>query len=139
MYTYVICNFLNKNIYIYICIKIVFYRTDGTPPERVQQTVYRTPNKKLNSIIHSSTSIEERGTLYIQKETETISIPIDTKNFFTTLDSLSLSTETLLDTNLFTTEKDFTVNSEGLTLHVLKGEKTAELSKNICESENLKL
>jgi len=72
--------------------------------------VERTENRKLNSIIHSSTSIEERGTLYIQKETETISIPIDTKNFFTTLDSLSSSTETLLETNLFTIEKDFTVN-----------------------------
>ena len=75
----------------------------------------------------------------MQKETETISIPIDTKNFFTTLDSLSSSTETLLDTNLFDTEKDFTVNSEGLTLHILKGKKTAELSRNICDSENLKL
>ena len=75
----------------------------------------------------------------MQKETETISIPIDTRNFFTTLDSLSSSTETLLDTNLFVIEKDFTVNSEGLTLHVLKGKKTAELSKNICDSENLKL
>jgi len=97
------------------------------------------PDRKLNSIIHSSTSVEERGTLYMQKETETISIPIDTKNFFTTLDSLSSSTETLLDTNLFDTEKDFTVNSEGLTLHILKGRKTAEISRSICDSENLKL
>ena len=75
----------------------------------------------------------------MEKETETISIPINTKNFFTTLDSLSSSTETLLDTNLFDTEKDFTINSEGLTLHVIKGRKTAEISKTICDSENLKL
>jgi len=75
----------------------------------------------------------------MEKETETISIPINTKNFFTTLDSLSSSTETLLDTNLFDTEKDFTINSEGLTLHVIKGRKTAEISRTICDSENLKL
>ena len=44
-----------------------------------------------------------------------------------------------MDTNLFDTEKDFKVNSEGLTLHILKGKKTAEFSRSICDSENLKL
>ena len=60
----------------------MFYRMEGTPPERTEQTnkAYRLPDRKLNGIIHSSTSVEERGTLYMQKETETISIPIDTKN-----------------------------------------------------------
>ena len=119
----------------------MFYRMEGTPPEGTEHTkkADRLPDGKLNGIIHFSTSVEERGTLYMQKETETLSIPIDTKNFFTTLDSLSSSTETLLDTNLFHTEKDFMVNSEGLTLHILKGKKTAEFSRSVCDSENLKL
>ena len=35
--------------------------------------------------------------------------------------------------------QEFTVNSEGLTLHILKGIITAEISKSISESENLNL
>lgn len=51
------------------------YRSESKPPdaEIVIQTD-QNMNRRLNSIIHASTSIEERGMLYIQKETESLKI-----------------------------------------------------------------
>ena len=116
------------------------YRSESKPPdaEIVIQTD-QNMNRRLNSIIHASTSIEERGMLYIQKETESLKIPIETSKFFTTLDSLAISTENLLDTNLFNSEKDYTISFESINLHVLKGIQTMENTRILCESEDLKI
>ena len=117
------------------------YRSESKPPDvgkQIPQTDQNI-NRKLNRIIHSSTSIEEMGMLYIQKETESLKIPIETSKFFTTLDSLVISTENLLDTNLFNSEKDYTISSDSINLHVLKGIQTMENTKILCESEDLKI
>ena len=70
-------------------------------------------------MIHSGTSIEARGNLFIMRETESLTFDIPIEEYFSTMEALQDSAESLLQTNILSQETDFTLKTPGITLTIL--------------------
>ena len=90
-------------------------------------------------MIHSGTSIEARGNLFIMRETESLTFDIPIEEYFSTMEALQDSAESLLQTNILSQETDFTLKTPGITLTILTGTRNPGKLSAFCKKADLSI